>query len=87
MEGNPANRNIQVAGGKERNIDSQSSGERNGRSPNRSAKRAGVWTAQATDEPSGTVLGKLAREGESPVGEGQVSAAGSGVGRDTRNPV
>ena len=34
-EGNPVNWNILVAGGKEREIDSLSSGERNGKSPNR----------------------------------------------------
>ena len=49
--------------------------------------RIGVRTAQVTDNPSGTVLGKQAREGESPVGERRVSMAGSRVGRDTRNLV
>ena len=49
--------------------------------------RIGVRTAQVTDKPSGTVLGKQAREGESPVGERRVSMAGSRVGRDTRNLV
>ena len=40
-------------------------------------------------EPDGrrTVLGKPAKEGESPVTETEKAAAGSGVGRDTWNPV
>ena len=35
---------------------------------------------------SGTVLGKPAEEGESPVHEKRKRTAGSGVARDTRNP-
>ena len=50
-------------------------------------ERIGVRTAQVTDKPSGTVLGKQAREGESPVGETERSRAGSRVPRDTRNLV
>ena len=45
----------------------------------------GVRTAYVTDEDSRTVLGKPAIEGESPVHEIQISAAGSRVHRDTWN--
>ena len=38
-EANPANRNIQVAGGEDINRDSPSSGERTGSSPNRERSR------------------------------------------------
>ena len=38
-------------------------------------------------EVNRTVLGKPAREGESPVSEGQTDRAVSRVGRDTRNLV
>ena len=50
-------------------------------------EHTGVRTAQATPESNGTVLGKPAREGESPVHESQGRAAGSRVPRDTWNLV
>ena len=46
----------------------------------------GVRTAQENGRFSGTVLGKPAEEGESPVHEKAEGTAGSGVARDTRNP-
>ena len=60
--------------------DSVSSGER-GRA--QTVRALGVRTAGLTSEPSRMVLGKPAREGESPVHERQASMAGSRVPRDT----
>ena len=45
----------------------------------------GLWTAEVTGNDSGMVLGKPAREGESPVSERKDDMAGSRVHRDTRN--
>ena len=47
-EANPANRNIQVAGGKENKSDPPSSGERKGASPNRGRRGARGVVGQAT---------------------------------------
>ena len=47
-EANPANRNIQVAGGKENNSDPPSSGERKGASPNRGRRGARGVAGRAT---------------------------------------
>ena len=48
---------------------------------------SGVRTAESTTKPNRTVLGRPAREGESPVRERQGREAGSRVPRDTRNLV
>ena len=48
---------------------------------------SGVMDCISDFEDSGTVLGKPAEEGESPVREGGAGRAGSGVPRDTRNLV
>ena len=45
----------------------------------------GLWTAEVTGNDSGMVLGKPAREGESPVSERKDDMAESRVHRDTRN--
>ena len=58
-----------VAGGKERKIDSASSGERKWKSLNRSACITGLRTALSTDEITGIVLEKLAKKRESRVRE------------------
>ena len=50
-------------------------------------EHTGVRTAQATPESNGTVLGKPAREGESPVHETRDDMAVSRVPRDTGNLV
>ena len=68
-------------------FDFQSSGERNGKSPNRRACLAGFGLQKRFMSVSQTVLERPAREGESPVGENANDAAGSRVPRDTRNPV
>ena len=47
----------------------------------------GLRTAIRDLKGNGTVLGRQAREGESPVGEISKSLAGSRVPRDTGNPV
>ena len=49
--------------------------------------QVGVRTAEMTRETNGKVLGKPAKEGESPVHESQSSMAVSRVPRDTRNLV
>ena len=46
-------------------------------------EHAGVRTAEVSGRVSGTVLGKQAVEGESPVSENEAAMAGSRVGRDT----
>ena len=74
-----------VAGGKERNIDSASSGERTRRRPNRGACAPGFGPQERPVLPSRTALGKPAGEGESPVSVRQPGAAGSRVRRDTWN--
>ena len=53
----------------ERKIDFQSSGERNGKRPNRSACTPGFGPHLRFSDSSRKVLGKPAREGESPVSE------------------
>ena len=58
-----------ISGGRERNIDSGSSGERNRKSPNRGACTAGFGLHLRFRIASGMALGKPAREGESPVHE------------------
>ena len=83
--GNPGNLNIKVPGGKERKLDFQSSGERNGKSLNQSACILGLWTAISDWNDRRTILGKPAREGESPVIEIRKERAGSEVPRDTWN--
>ncbi len=72
---------------RKKTIDFQSSGERNGRSPNRHASMAGFGLHKRSASVSRTVLERPARGGESPVGENAGGAAGSRVPRDTRNPV
>ena len=47
--------------------------------------QVGVRTAKLTSESNGKVLGKPAREGESPVSERKDDMAVSRVHRDTRN--
>ena len=47
--------------------------------------QVGVRTAELTSESNGKVLGKPAREGESPVSERKDDMAESRVHRDTRN--
>ena len=47
----------------------------------------GLWTAKVTDDVSGRHMEYAAKEGESPVHEGEVGAAVSGVPRDTWNLV
>ena len=47
----------------------------------------GLWTAEVTGNDSGMVLGKPAREGESPVHERKADMAVSRVPRDTWNLV
>ena len=47
----------------------------------------GLRTAESDLEGNGTVLGRQAREGESPVGETGREQAGSKVPRDTWNLV
>ena len=49
--------------------------------------QVGVRTAELTSESNGKVLGKPAREGESPVHERRVCMAVSRVPRDTSNLV
>ena len=68
-------------------VDFLSSGERTGKSPNRSACIPGFGLQKSTTKPNRTVLGRPAREGESPVRERQGREAGSRVPRDTRNLV
>jgi len=60
--GKPGELNL-VAGGRERNIDSQSSGERNGRGPNRGAQHPGVRTARMRCAGQGNGFGKASRRG------------------------
>ncbi len=62
-----------------------SSGERNAEEPKPECVHSGVRTALIS-KSSRTVLGKPAREGESPVSERE-QTAGSRVPRDTRNLV
>ena len=69
----------------ERNIDFQSSGERNGKRPNHGACTVGFGPHNWFVDPSRKVLGKPAREGESPVSERKDDMAESRVHRDTRN--
>ena len=71
----------------ERKIDFQSSGERNGKSPNRVACNPGLWTAISDSADRRMVLGKPATEGESPVFEILRERAESEVLRDTWNLV
>ena len=49
--------------------------------------QVGVRTAEMTRETNGKVLGKPAKEGESPVHERRADMAVSRVPRDTRNLV
>ena len=56
MQGEPSElKHLSRAGGRERNIDSQSSGERNGKSPNQRACMLGLRTAYVNRIVSGTV--------------------------------
>ena len=71
----------------ERKIDFQSSGERNGKRPNRRACMPGFGPRNWFSEFNGKVLGKPAKEGESPVHERRADKAVSRVPRDTRNLV
>ena len=54
-------------------IDSVSSGERKRKRPNRAACSPGFGPRKRFNEFSGKVLGKSAREGESPVGKGKAA--------------
>ena len=69
----------------ERKIDFQSSGERNGKRPNHGACTVGFGPHNWFVDSSRKVLGKPAREGESPVSERKDDMAESRVHRDTRN--
>ena len=68
-------------------FDFQSSGERNGKSPNRDACIAGFGLHKGFSNDRRTALEQPAREGESPVSEVRADPAGSRVPRDTGNPV
>ncbi len=68
-------------------IDFLSSGERQGKSPNRNASIPGFGPQTVFHEDSRMVLGKPAGEGESPVREIGVKPVGSRVPRDTWNLV
>ena len=85
--GEPGELKHLVPGGRERNIDSVSSGERKRKSPNRDACIAGFGLRKGSAADRRTALEQPAREGESPVSEVQGSPAGSRVPRDTGNPV
>ena len=72
---------------RKKKIDFQSSGERNGKSLIRIACNPGLWTAPSDLAGRRMVLGKPAREGESPVFETLRERAESEVPRDTWNLV
>ena len=72
---------------RKKTIDFQSSGERNGKSPNRRACMSGFGLHNWSVIANRTVLERPAREGESPVSERWGKTAGSRVLRDTRNLV
>ena len=72
---------------RKKTIDFQSSGERNGKSPNQSACTLGFGLHKWFLIVSRTVLERPAREGESPVSENERDMAVSRVLRDTRNLV
>lgn len=66
-EANPANRNIQVAGGEDINRDSPSSGERTGSSPNR-RRRRGCRTADSAWRSDRSGMESPPPAGDRPVG-------------------
>ena len=85
---NGGNRNIPVPPGRENKRDSQSSGERNGKSLNRPGSGpVGVAGRPKRVLGERNMLESVAIAGESPLREAEGLGAESQVGRDTRNPV
>ena len=82
---NLGNWNILVPRGKEREIDSVSSGERKRRSPNQ--PRVGVRTTELMQLFEKNGLGKPTKEGDSPVFIGVIDTVESRVRRGTWNLV
>ena len=89
MQGEPGElKHLSTRRNRKKKFDFLSSGERKGKSLNRGACTAGLWTVTVVNRlDSGTVLGKPAGEGESPVDEIHRQQTGSKVPRDTRNLV